>query len=161
MTTDELILGSCCPSTRFGVPGERTRVHAVPLAWSAALRVCRSILLEASIEYVVLFSVSHFNHDLFLESDETVSLLEHNYGRILTKICPVEYWCRLLSSVNFAEHLLKSCVNIIHVDLVEIWNLNDKIGVGFLPYMLRLLLMGPSISRAMCSKLRYLTSSEI
>ena len=95
------------------------------------------------------------------ELDEAVSLLARDYGRILTKYCPVEYWCRLLSSVNFAEHPLKSCVNIIHVDLVEIWNLNDKTGVGFLPYLLYLLLMGPSISRAMDSKLRYLTSSEI
>ena len=95
------------------------------------------------------------------ESDEAVSLLARNYGCVLTIFCPVEYWCRLLSSINFAEHPLKSCVNIIHVDLVEIWNLDDKTGVGFLTYLLRLLLMGPSISRAMDSKLRYLTSSKI
>ena len=95
------------------------------------------------------------------ESDEAVSLLASDYGRILTKYCPVEYWCRLLSSVNFAEHPLKSCVNIIHVDLVEIWNLNDKTGVGLLSYLLRLLLIGPSIFRVMGLKLRYPTLSEI
>ncbi|KAH8989937.1 hypothetical protein EDB86DRAFT_2941602 [Lactarius hatsudake] len=36
------------------------------------------------------------------------------------------YWHRLWSSVDFADHTLRSCVNIIHTDLVEIWNLNDK-----------------------------------
>jgi len=91
VTTDRFVLSSHRPSTEFGVPGERTRVSTIPLAWSAALRVCRSILLQASIDV----------------------------GRS-------RYWRRLSSSVNFAEHPLKSCVNIIHVDLVEIWNLNDK-----------------------------------
>jgi hypothetical protein len=90
-----------------------------------------------------------------------VSVLARNYGCILTKRCPVEYWRRLWSSVNFDDHPLKSCVNIIHVDLVEIWNLNDNTGVGFLPYLLRLLLIGTSISRAMGSKPRCLTSLEI
>jgi hypothetical protein len=46
------------------------------------------------------------------------------------------YWRRLWSSVDFADHPLKSCVNIIHVDLVEIWNLNDKTGVSFLGCLL-------------------------
>ncbi|KAN0135836.1 hypothetical protein V8E53_006288 [Lactarius tabidus] len=93
VTTDGFVLGSRRPSTGFGVPGERSRVSAVPLAWSAALRVCHSILLQTSIEV----------------------------GRS-------KYWRRLWSSVNFDDHPLKSCVNIIHVDLVEIWNLNDKTG---------------------------------
>ncbi|KAN0135844.1 hypothetical protein V8E53_006296 [Lactarius tabidus] len=92
-TTDRFILGSRRPSTGFGVPGERSRVSPVPLAWSAALRVNHNVVLQALIEV----------------------------GRS-------RYWRRLWASVDFADHPLKSCVNIIHVDLVEIWNLNDKTG---------------------------------
>ena len=90
-----------------------------------------------------------------------MSVLARNHDCILTKRYPVEYWRCLLSSVNFDGHTLKSCVNIIHLDAVEIWNLNDRTEVGFLPCLLRLLLMRTNISRAMDSKLRYLNSSEI
>ena len=41
------------------------------------------------------------------------------------------YWRSLWSSLDFADQLLKNCVNIIHDDIVEIWNLNDKAGVRF------------------------------
>ncbi|KAH9074318.1 hypothetical protein EDB83DRAFT_2516087 [Lactarius deliciosus] len=37
-----------------------------------------------------------------------------------------EYWRNLWSSLDFADRTLKTCVNIIHVDVVEIWNMNDK-----------------------------------
>ena len=99
--------------------------------------------------------------DLFSELDKAVSVLARNHRCILTKRCPVEYWHYLLSSVHLDGHPLKSCVNTIHVDAVEIWNLNDRTEVGFLPCLLRLLLMGTSIFRAMDSKLRYLNSSVI
>ncbi|KAI0272988.1 hypothetical protein BGY98DRAFT_1099659 [Russula aff. rugulosa BPL654] len=36
------------------------------------------------------------------------------------------YWRSLWSSLDFVDQLLKSCVNIIHVDIVEIWNLFDR-----------------------------------
>jgi len=36
------------------------------------------------------------------------------------------YWRSLWSSLDFADQPLKSCVNIIHVDIVEIWNLYDR-----------------------------------
>jgi hypothetical protein len=105
--------------------------------------------------------VPTIDRDLFLGLDKAVSLLARNYRCILTKRCPVEYWRQLWSSVNFDDHSLKSCVNIIHVDIVEIWNLNDKTGVGFLLYLLCFLLMGNSISRAMGLKPGCLISSSI
>ncbi|KAI9451140.1 hypothetical protein BJY52DRAFT_1191197 [Lactarius psammicola] len=89
--THSSILGSRSPPAGFGVQRGKPRGCAVPLAWSAALRVGRDIVIQASIEV----------------------------GRS-------GYWHHLWSSVDFADHTLKSCVNIIHVDLVEIWNLNDK-----------------------------------
>ena len=41
------------------------------------------------------------------------------------------YWRSLWSNTDFADNSLKDCVNIIHYDIVDIWNLNDKIGVRF------------------------------
>jgi hypothetical protein len=115
--------------------------------------------LQSSTWY---YLVPTIDRDLFfLGLDKAVSLLVRIYRCILTKRYPVEYWRRLWSSVNFDDHSLRSCVNVIHVDLVEIWNLNDKAGVGLFPYLLRLLLMGHSISRAMGLKPGCLISSSI
>jgi hypothetical protein len=41
------------------------------------------------------------------------------------------YWRGLWSNLDFADQTLKDCVSIIHDDIVEIWNLNDKTGVWF------------------------------
>ena len=41
------------------------------------------------------------------------------------------YWCKLWNNHDFTSHKLRDCVNIIHFDIVEIWNLNDEKGVGF------------------------------
>ena len=48
------------------------------------------------------------------------------------------YWRNLWAGVDFADHSLKNCVNIIHDDIIEIWNLNDKTGVHF-PQLLTVL----------------------
>jgi len=36
------------------------------------------------------------------------------------------YWCNLLSNIDFAGQTLKDCVDIIHADIVGVWNLNDR-----------------------------------
>ncbi|KAI9459743.1 hypothetical protein F5148DRAFT_275688 [Russula earlei] len=38
-----------------------------------------------------------------------------------------QYWSRLRFSEDFADQPLKNCVNVIHMDIVEIWNLNDRV----------------------------------
>ncbi|KAI9456381.1 hypothetical protein BJY52DRAFT_1417161 [Lactarius psammicola] len=91
VTTDRFVTDSRAPSARSSGQGAKQRVGAVPLAWSAALRVNHDIIIQASIEV----------------------------GRN-------RYWRSLWSSLDFADQTLKNCVNIIHVDIVEIWNLNDK-----------------------------------
>ena len=53
-----------------------------------------------------------------------------NSGRNLTAVTMSGYWRSLWSSLDFADQSLKNCVNILHDDIVEIWNLNDKTGVG-------------------------------
>ncbi|KAI9456397.1 hypothetical protein BJY52DRAFT_1187915 [Lactarius psammicola] len=91
VTTDRFITDSRAPSARSSGQGSKQRVGAVPLAWSAALRVNHDITIQASIEV----------------------------GRS-------RYWRSLWSSLDFADQTLKNCVNIIHVDIIEIWNMNDK-----------------------------------
>jgi hypothetical protein len=41
------------------------------------------------------------------------------------------YWRTLWYNPNFTNQELKDCVDIIHSDIVEIWNLNDSTGVWF------------------------------
>jgi hypothetical protein len=36
------------------------------------------------------------------------------------------YWRSLWSSLDFADQTLKNCVKIVHDDIIEIWNLNDR-----------------------------------
>ena len=55
MTTDGFIPGARDRSAGFAVQGDRQRAsaeRAERLVWSAALRVCRDIVIQASIEYV-------------------------------------------------------------------------------------------------------------
>jgi len=93
VTTDRIITVSRVPSAQSSVQGAKQRVAAVPLAWSAALRVSREIIIQTTIDV----------------------------GRS-------RYWRNLWSNLDFADQRLKDCVNIIHVDIVEIWNLKDKSG---------------------------------
>jgi hypothetical protein len=69
-------------------------------------------------------------------------ILVHRIGRsreyidltdepILTNYFLLGYWHNLWSSLVFTDQPLKSCVNIIHVDIVEIWNLYDRNRVSF------------------------------
>ena len=41
------------------------------------------------------------------------------------------YWRTLRNNRDFVYQKLRDCVTIIHFDIVEIWNLNDEIGVWF------------------------------
>ncbi|KAN0136731.1 hypothetical protein V8E53_005501 [Lactarius tabidus] len=90
VTTDRLITGSR-GSTRAGAQAGTQRLGAVPLSWSAAIRV---------------------NHDIIIQA--TIEVGRKRYWR---SPCP-----------DFIDQKLKNCVNIVHNDIVEIWNLNDKTG---------------------------------
>ena len=43
------------------------------------------------------------------------------------------YWRTLRNNRDFVSQKLRDCVDIIHFDIVEIWNLNDETGVWFSP----------------------------
>ena len=57
VTTDRFITGSRASSSRAGT---KQRLGAVPLAWSAAVRVNHDIIIQASIEYEVFFLLLPF-----------------------------------------------------------------------------------------------------
>ncbi|KAF8267151.1 hypothetical protein EI94DRAFT_1802156 [Lactarius quietus] len=58
--------------------------------------------------------------------DEVVSDV-HTMIWVASKIPVVlGYWRSLWSSLDFADQTLKNCVKIIHDDIVEIWNMNDR-----------------------------------
>jgi hypothetical protein len=52
--------------------------------------------------------------------------------RIQINFIPLEYWRNLWSSPDFTGHILDNCVNAIHIDIIEIWNLYDMRSVSSL-----------------------------
>ena len=132
-TTDRFIMGSrtaSALSAQSSSQGGEPRISVDPLAWSMALRASRDISIQASIEYVV--SLPTFISFICLilrigRSREYIDLMDEP---IPTNYSPLGYWRNLWSSLDFADQPLKSCVNIIHFDIVEIWNLCDKTKVS-------------------------------
>ncbi|KAI0285599.1 hypothetical protein BC826DRAFT_1179001 [Russula brevipes] len=95
VTTDKFITGRLTvptSSVRSRAQMAKPRVAPVPLAWSAALRVCRIL------------------------SSKPLSKLDG----------VARYWRNLWSSLEFSNQCLKNYVKTIHLDIVEIWNLNER-----------------------------------
>ena len=76
----------------------------------------RCLFLDIRLIYLFWFS----------ELDEAVSISTLRTSQVWWTYSPLGYWRSLWSSLDFADQPLKSCVNIIHVDIVEIWNLFDR-----------------------------------
>ena len=112
--------------------GAKPRVFPAPLVWSVALRASRDITIQASIEYVI--SLPTFISVIYLvfSIGRSREYIDPTDKPIPTNYSPLGYWRNLWSSLDFADQPLKSCVNIIHVDIVEIWNLYDKTRVSSL-----------------------------
>ena len=137
VTTDRFIMGSLtasAPSAESSSQGTMVRTAPGPLAWSVALRASRDITIQASIEYVVCFPTLVLFIYLILRIGRSREYIDHTDEPILTNYFPLGYWRSLWSSLDFADQPLKSCVNIIHVDIVEIWNLYDRNRVSS-PYL--------------------------
>ena len=132
MTTDRFIMGSRTVSTsaRSSSQGAKPRIAPAPLVWSVALRSSRDITIQASIEYVACLLPFILFIYLIFRIGRSREYIDLTYKSILTNDVPLGYWRNLWSSLDFADQPLKSCVNIIHVDIVEIWNLCDKTKVS-------------------------------
>ena len=57
--------------------------------------------------------------------DDAVSYRPHRKP-ILTICSLLGYWCNLWSNLDFADKPLKDCVNLIHTDIVNIWDPDNK-----------------------------------
>lgn len=98
------------------------------LAWSAAQRVNHDIIIQASIEYVLpssLLNVIASSH--FLGLGEVVSNVCFITASIPTSfLAYAGYWRSLGSSRDFTDQSLGSCVNVIHEDIISVWNFDDR-----------------------------------
>jgi hypothetical protein len=135
VTTDRFMTGLWARTTsapaRSSSQGPKSRLAPVPLLWSVALRVHQEIFIQVSIEYVdYLLNFISLSYILVSESGEAASITT----------CPIQasfdttFSLRILewSSLDFADQTLKDCVNVIHTDIIEIWNLKDRAKVGSL-----------------------------
>ncbi|KAN0136293.1 hypothetical protein V8E53_005898 [Lactarius tabidus] len=109
-TTDGFITNAPTRAAQSGVQEAKQRVGAVPLAWSAALRVSHEIIIKTTIAIG--------------RSRELPTRCIRVYFNIVVVLSG--YWRTLWDSRHFAGQTLKDCVDIIHFDIVEIWNLNDE-----------------------------------
>ena len=103
------------------------------LAWSVAQRAKHEIIIQASIEHVPLSSLSKTVSCCSLELGEGVSDMSVPYkiANILrSSFTCIEYWRNLGSSRYFTNHTLRSCVNVIHEDIISVWNFDDRESVS-------------------------------
>jgi hypothetical protein len=117
-------------STRSSSQGAKPRVSYAPLVWSVALRASRDITIQACIEYVTCLPTFILVIHLVFSIGRSREYIDPTVKPIPTNYLLLGYWRNLWSSLDFADQPLKSCVNIIHVDIVEIWNLYDKTRVS-------------------------------
>ena len=74
----------------------------------------------------------------------------------------IGYWCLLGSSDDFAGQTLADCAEVIHADIVDVWNLPDEDKVcPFFPSWLFYLLKDISTCQADRSKLGFLILCRI
>ena len=138
VATNRLIKGlptAPISSPSSSVQQARPRIFPVYLVWSAALRACPDVTIEASIEYVGPLS----NIIIFIywvprvgRSRKYIHLAKSS--QFLRDYVHLGYRRNLQSSHDFADQTLENCVNVLHVDIVEIWNLNAGDNVSYLRF---------------------------
>ncbi|KAH9018529.1 hypothetical protein EDB85DRAFT_2294479 [Lactarius pseudohatsudake] len=88
---------------------QRPPITPALLAWSIAQMVSHDIIIQASIEHVLSSSFPK----------TITSSRSSGLGEV------VRYWRSLGSSKDFTDQTLASCVNVIHEDIISVWNFGD------------------------------------
>lgn len=127
-TTDGVIIGhSRNISASSGTQRTQSRMSPVTLSWSVSQRTSRGINIQAVIECVTSILLLNFTShtarqgwtkpwvDYVFQISNSTRLLAH-----------IGYWRRLGSSEYFAGQTLANCVEVIHSDIVGVWNLPDE-----------------------------------
>ena len=89
------------------------------------LQVFRGKAIRACIEYVVCVPTLISFICLVPELDETVGISTPRTSQFREIDLLSGYWRNLYSRVDFMDKPLKSCVDVIHAGIVDLWNLND------------------------------------
>jgi hypothetical protein len=134
VTTDEFIMGLRTVPTASALSSSRgamSRTDPVPLVWSVALRASPDITIRASIGYVVPLPPLVSFICLVLRIGQRRKCIDLAGPANPDRPFPLGYWCNLWSSLNFTDQTLKNCLDAIHTEIVEIWNLYDRDGVSF------------------------------
>jgi hypothetical protein len=97
---------------------------------SDCLPTSPSRAIQASITYVICLPTLVPFISLVLRIGRRREYVDLTSQAISDKLFTIGYWCNLWSSLYFADLSLKDCVNLIHVDIVEIWLPDNKNGVG-------------------------------
>jgi hypothetical protein len=98
------------------------RINRFPASLSRAIR--------ASIEYVVCLPTLISFICLVLRNGRSRKYIDLTDNPIPTTCFPLGYWRNLWSNLDFADKPVKHCVNVIHIDIVKIWDLDDRNGVS-------------------------------
>jgi hypothetical protein len=87
--------------------------------------------IQASIEYVVcLPTLSSFIPLVLRNGRRSREYIVLTDNPILTTCFSLGYWRNLWSNLDFADKPVKDCVNVIHIDIIKIWDLDDRNGVS-------------------------------
>ena len=127
------------PTTSLEIQRGNPQISPVPLVWSIAQRISHNLIIQASIEYVTSpldFDCTTSQH--FTALDVAVrTMYRPNVTRYIPtcSILPIGYWRGLSSSQDFTDRPLEDCAGVIHVDIVDVWNLQDRDGVCLSPHV--------------------------
>ncbi|KAH0826992.1 hypothetical protein J3R83DRAFT_4651 [Lanmaoa asiatica] len=99
---------------------------------SMAQRVSIKEKLELSIAYVS-FGICLFPPLLTSITASGSKVRPHFRDPVQLLRMAIEYWKMLLKSAVFRGHTLKECLQVIHKDIINVWNFNDPDQVRFSP----------------------------
>ncbi len=105
------------------------RSHGLPPLLLRGPWLCERLrILPFKLPSSTLYGCQLFYHLFVLvlrigRSREYIDLMDEP---ILINFIPLEYWRNLRSSLDFTDQTLENCVNVIHIDIIEIWNLHDR-----------------------------------
>jgi hypothetical protein len=113
----------------FHVPLHTTPVS---LAWAVAQRGNPEVSIEASIEWVYI----PFGHLARVLTTLSRKCRPGKYVYIpvkdfsLTTLLKSGYWSGLISSTDFTGKKLRECLDVIHNDIILVWNIRDPSDVS-------------------------------
>ena len=104
----------------------------VRLTWNTAQRVNLKESIDTTIEYASLIAEENFPlTDANLDLVGLVARVSERFPQdLFCESHSAEFWKKLPSSADFPYHSLDECLNIIHQDILSVWNFNAETEVS-------------------------------